>query len=50
MDFFISFLIYLLVFAIGSLLALLVARKVYPAVNERQAFAELTDATNGAVR
>lgn len=49
-EFLISFIVYLIAFAIGSFIALLVARRIYPAASEREAFAELTNGTNGANR
>lgn len=45
-----SYLIYLLAFLLGSLIALLVARRFYPASTEEEALAELDDAPVGGVR
>lgn len=50
LEFLGSFLVYLIAFAIGSLLALLVTRRLYPATTEREALAEIdsTLGTDGA--
>ncbi len=44
-----SFLAYVLAFAIGSLIALLVSKRLYPATSEREALTQLDAVPAGAV-
>lgn len=41
LEFLGAFVVYLIAFALGSALALLVARRFYPATTEREALAEI---------
>lgn len=51
LEFLWTFFVYLIAFALGSLIALLVTKYVYPATSERDALAEIGDLTgSGAAR
>lgn len=49
LEFLGSFLAYVLAFAIGSLIALLVSKRLYPATSEREALTQLDAARLGSV-
>jgi len=42
LEFIVPFIVYLLAFVVGSLLALLVVKQLYPASSEHEALADLT--------
>jgi len=52
LEFLGTFVVYVIAFAVGSVIALLVARRFYPATTEHEALAEAEGALdlNGAVR
>ena len=52
LEFLGTFVVYLIAFGVGSVIALLVARRFYPATTEHEALAEIegTLDVNGAVR
>ena len=49
LEFLGSFLAYVVAFAIGSVIALLVAKQFYPATSEREALAQLDGTASGRV-